>query len=173
MSGPRATVLVGVYDPHPYWNLPRERRARLEAEFPGLRWVHAEAWFQDGFGPALKEADVLFGWHLPREAFPRARRLRWIQSASAGVRRFLYPALVESEVTLTAARGVHAPFLAEQVMAWLLAHVRRLRRTERAQAERGWIQDELLESDPPETLLGKTPQVKNGRKTVIHQLTIY
>jgi phosphoglycerate dehydrogenase-like enzyme len=72
------------------------------------------------------------------------------------VRRFLYPELVTSGVTLTCSRGVHAPFLAEQVMAWLLAHVRRLHRLDRAQGARRWIQDELLREAPPETLLGRT-----------------
>jgi phosphoglycerate dehydrogenase-like enzyme len=99
---------------------------------------------------------VFFGWFLPPEAFAGASSLRWIHSPATGVRRYLYPELVASEVILTCSRGVHAPFLAEQVMAWLLAHVRRLHRLGRAQEGRRWIQAELLRDAPPETLVGRT-----------------
>jgi D-2-hydroxyacid dehydrogenase (NADP+) len=149
-------VLVSAYDRHPYWNLSPAHRHRLEREFSQVDWVHVPDWAENGFGDVLPEATAIFGWHLPEEEFARAARLRWFQSAATGVRRLLYPALVESEVTVTCARTVHAPFLAEQVMAWLLAHARRLHELRRAQGERLWIQGDLLREFPPETLIGKT-----------------
>jgi phosphoglycerate dehydrogenase-like enzyme len=149
-------VIVSAYDPHPYWNLPAAHRTRLEREFPQVRWVHVPDWKEHGFGGPLAEATAIFGWHLPEEEFARAARLRWFQSPATGVRRLLYPALVESEVVVTCARTVHAPFLAEQVMAWLLAHARRLREFDRAKRERRWVGAEILRDLPPQTLLGKT-----------------
>ncbi len=99
---------------------------------------------------------MLFGWHLPEEDFRRAGALRWIQSPATGVRRFLYPALVESEVVLTSARGAHAPFMAEHVMGWLLAHTRRSRTFCSAQDDTVWCQDEILREHPPESLIDRT-----------------
>ncbi len=149
-------VIVSAYDSHPYWNLPPAHRARLEREFPQIRWVHVPDWKDKGFGAPLAEATAVFGWHLPEDEFARAARLRWFQSPATGVRRLLYPALVDSDVVVTCARSVHAPFLAEQVMAWLLSHMRRLREFDRGREARRWLQDEQLRSRPPETLIGKT-----------------
>ncbi len=156
LTDSRPLVLVGVYFERPAWNLPVDRRAQLEAEFPELRWAHAPQWFDEGYGEALTEAEIFFGWHLDEADFRRAGRLRWIQTPSTGVRRMLHPALVESDVLLTCARGVHAPFMAEHVMAWVLAHARRLHGLCSAQDEARWTQDDLVERHPPESLLGKT-----------------
>jgi len=147
-------VLVDLRHPHPYWNLPEESRARLLLECPDAV-VCSGPGEPDPQG-ALSASSVYFGWTLSAEAFARARSLRWIHSPATGVRRYLYPALVDSDVVLTCSRGVHAPFLAEQVMAWLLSHVRRLGRLERARETGVWLQEELLREAPPETLLGRT-----------------
>ncbi len=149
-------VLVAAYHPHPFWNLPPRLLDGLKAEFTGLEWEERPGWPEHGFGDHLPEASVFFGWHLPEEDFRRAGALRWIQSPATGVRRFLYPALMESEVILTSARGAHAPFMAEHVMAWLLAHVRRLGSYRSAQDETAWCQDEVLRERPPESLTDKT-----------------
>ncbi len=151
-----ATVLVAAYLDQPFWNLRENDRRALEAEFPGVRWLHEPRWYLDGFGPALAEAEVIFAWHLAEEDFRRAARLRWLHAGSTGIRRFLYPALVESEVVLTSSRSAHAPFMAEQVMAWMLAHVRRLHGLCSAQDDGRWSQDELLRRHPPDSLLGRT-----------------
>ena len=52
---------------------------------------------------------------------PRAPRLRWIQSISAGVEEFARPVLAEHGVVLTSAAGVYDPGLAESVLGFLLA----------------------------------------------------
>ena len=57
-------------------------------------------------------AEIVFAWRPDREllegAFADAPRLRWIQSASAGVDTLLFPALVESDVVVTNARASRA-----------------------------------------------------------------
>jgi phosphoglycerate dehydrogenase-like enzyme len=152
---PPVRVLVAAYHANPFWNLPPGVRARLEGAFPGVEFRHEPRW-QEGFSDALDEAEVFFGWHLPAADFPRARRLRWIQSTATGVRRLLYPALRESEVILTSSRGVQAPFVAEHLAALLLAHERRIDRFLAAQHDRRWIGDSVLHDAPPESLAGRT-----------------
>ncbi len=153
---PQETVLVTVYSPRqPFWSLPVRCRDLLEDRFRSVEWVHVPGWESD-FGPGLAKATVWFGWHLPEPAFLGAPRLRWMHSGSAGVRRLLYPALVDSEVVLTNSSGAHAPFMAEQMMGWMLSWVRRDPQLERARAQREWAGPRLLQENPPETLLGKT-----------------
>lgn len=75
----------------------------------------------DALRAVLPDANALFLWwdrrRWLRDAFPAARRLRWIQSASDGVDTLLFPALVESEVLVTNARGVFDEPIAEWVLA--------------------------------------------------------
>ena len=66
---------------------------------------------------AIDRADVIFAWRARRElleeAWPNRARLRWIQTASAGVDSLLFPALVESDVVVTNARGIFDDAIAE------------------------------------------------------------
>jgi hypothetical protein len=63
----------------------------------------------DALRRAVADADALFMIKAPQglleDAWGAARRLRWIQTASDGVDLLLFPALVESGVTITNARG--------------------------------------------------------------------
>ena len=148
------SVRVALRHRVPYWNLPEDERGRLEASFPDVRFGFSAD--PGDAGEDLAEAEVFFGWHLSAPAFAAARVLRWIHSPATGVRRLLHPAVVASDVVLTCSRGVHAPFLAEQVMAWLLAWVREHERMRRAQEAGEWVQERLLAEAPPRTLLGTT-----------------
>ena len=73
----------------------------------------------------LDELEIVFAWNFDRpallEVVPRAPRLRWIQSISAGVEEFAKPVLAEHGVVLTSAAGVYDPGLAESVLGFLLA----------------------------------------------------
>lgn len=73
----------------------------------------------------LDELQIVFAWNFDRptllDVVPRAPRLRWIQSISAGVEEFARPVLPEHGVVLTSAAGVYDPGLAESVLGFLLA----------------------------------------------------
>jgi phosphoglycerate dehydrogenase-like enzyme len=73
---------------------------------------------------ALPATDVLFAWRprsgLLERAWPRARDLEWIQSASAGVDMLLFPELVRSHVVVTNARGIFDGAMAEYVLGLML-----------------------------------------------------
>ena len=94
---------------------------------------------------ALGDADAVFFFHGAKpdlqEAWPLATKLRWIQSASDGVDGLLFPALVQSDVEVTNARGVFDDAIAEWVIGAMLAMVTGLDRSLVSQTEHRWDDD--------------------------------
>jgi len=119
------------------WALTPEGEARLLREAPPgwrVHVVHAPT-SSDGDGPprpseevmrAVREAEVYFGFGIPRPLFLEAKRLRWVHSAAAGVGSALYPEMVASDVLFTNSAGVHATPIAEYVVAGVLHFLRGL-----------------------------------------------
>ena len=116
-------------------------------EVPGIEAIAGEAVFRcagdlDALRAALPGAEVLLGWSFAAgdvaHAFDRADRLRWIQWGGAGVDAALFPALVESDVTLTNVRGVFDQAMAEYTLGMILAFAKDFRRTDTLQREREW-----------------------------------
>jgi phosphoglycerate dehydrogenase-like enzyme len=102
----------------------------VDRELPDLREVEALARTVrvvgvDDLEDHLADLEVVFAWNFDRptllDAIPRAPRLRWIQSISAGVEDFAGPVLAQHGVILTSAAGVYDPGLAESVLGFLLA----------------------------------------------------
>jgi phosphoglycerate dehydrogenase-like enzyme len=91
---------------------------------------------------AIGRADVVLTWSSQRELFEgawdRARRLRWMQTASAGVDALLFPALVEGDVVLTNARGVFDSAIAEWAIGMMVAFAKDLVGALDAQRRREW-----------------------------------
>lgn len=75
-------------------------------------------------------ADVLFavpGGRVPTAGFVRkAKNLRWIHAASAGVDHLLIPEIVESDIIVTNCPGIHAVTISEHVFSMILAFSRDL-----------------------------------------------
>jgi phosphoglycerate dehydrogenase-like enzyme len=92
------------------------------------------------------EADALYVWRANRDrlraAWPGFVRLRWIQTASAGVDSLLFPELVESGVVVTNARGVFDDAIAEWVIGMLLLFAGDTLRTLELQREARWLHRE-------------------------------
>jgi phosphoglycerate dehydrogenase-like enzyme len=131
--------------------------ARLEVVFepdllPATRYV-ADHKGVDGFALTaeqevlwrghLADADVL--WDFPpassdgTDGLAFAANLKWIQTTSSGVgQRVQRLGLVDSDVLITTARGVHAAPLTEFVFLTLLSHVKRLRHLQEEQRKHGW-----------------------------------
>ena len=116
-------------------------------EVPGLEALDAAASFRcanglDALRDTLPGAEVLLGWQFAASdvghAFECADRLRWIQWCGAGVDAALFPALVESDVTLTNLRGVFDRPMAEYTLGMILAFAKDFRRTGALQRERTW-----------------------------------
>jgi phosphoglycerate dehydrogenase-like enzyme len=100
----------------------------------------------EGLEAHLAELDAVFAWNFDRprllDVVPRAPRLRWIQSISAGVEELASPTLPAHGVVLTNAAGVYDPGLAESVLGFVLAFSARL--LEDARLRPGeWPADEI------------------------------
>ena len=91
---------------------------------------------------ALPGTEVLLVWDFTsdavRDAWPAADALRWVHTASAGVDRLTFPALLASDVTLTNSRGVFDRPMAEYVLGLVLAMAKDLPGTLAAQSRREW-----------------------------------
>jgi phosphoglycerate dehydrogenase-like enzyme len=119
-------------------------KPRYVADHVGVRgFVHApeqrRRWVAH-----LARADAL--WDFPPPApdgggggLVLAPRARWVQTTSAGVgQKVRQLGLVDSDVIVTTARGVHAGPLAEFAFLALLAHVKRLDHLRAEQAAKRW-----------------------------------
>jgi phosphoglycerate dehydrogenase-like enzyme len=86
--------------------------------------------------------DALFVCGMARSLieplFARARSARWVHTRFAGLDALLFPALVESPVPLTNARGVFSRSLAEFAVAGLLYFTKDFRRMIQNQVARRW-----------------------------------
>ncbi len=96
----------------------------------------------EAIGNAIAEAEVILCWpgacRLLEQGWPQARNLRWVHCVYAGLDGFLFPALIESDVTVTNSRGVFSDSLGEFVIAAVLYFAKDLRRMNRSQAAEAW-----------------------------------
>ena len=79
----------------------------------------------------IDDAQILFlRWGLDQDVFQRlvteTPNLEWIHTISAGVEHVLFPELIESDIVLTNASGVFNVPIAETVLGYMLAVVKRL-----------------------------------------------
>ena len=88
---------------------------------------------------ALPNADAFLGWQLDATLLAAAPRLRWVQAVGAGVDGFLFPELLTSQIALTNNSGVHAPNMAEHVLALMLGFARNLPAMIRAGEQHVWL----------------------------------
>ncbi len=135
---PVRKVLIATEHPLRLYVAPEWFAQRLRNDFPSLQIVEVRK-FAD-IDREIADADVLYSQSLTREQFLPARKLRWIHSQAAAVHQFMYPELIESDVVLTNGRDVHAPVVAEQVMAMIFALARRIPESVRFQLKHLWAQ---------------------------------
>jgi phosphoglycerate dehydrogenase-like enzyme len=134
-------IVVAVHDP-PVWTLPPAEVARIARALPDDDVTDART--TEERRAAFPDADVVLASRMTEGEFLSARRLRWIQSSAVGVGGVLSRAVVESDVIVTNARGLHADALAEHAVALALAVRRRLHVAVARQMTRTWAQAEFM-----------------------------
>ena len=75
------------------------------------------------------------------ELLARAKKLRWIQTPMAGLEHYMFPALAESDVTLSNMQGIYSDNIADHVMGYILMFSRGFHIFLRRQLERNWAKD--------------------------------
>lgn len=83
------------------------------------------------------ELEIAFGG-LGRAQLPDAKRLKWLQTAGAGVNGLLTPELRDRDLILTNASGIHAEPITEHMFGMLLMVTRRLAEAWDQQKTRQW-----------------------------------
>jgi len=128
--------------------------ADVETRPPGIETAHEVVELRFAPGPdelarLLPDADALFVWRLDPTwlpgLWPAPGRLRWIQTASAGVDTLLFPELIESDVVVTNAAGVFDEPIAEWVIGAMLAFTSGLHASIADQQRREWTSGRTTE----------------------------
>ena len=94
----------------------------------------------DGEEAALREiadADAFFGKLTP-SLLEAAGRLRWVQSPTASLEHYMFPALVEHACRLTNMRGIYADVIADHVFGYILCFARNFHLYLRQQLRSHW-----------------------------------
>ncbi len=117
------------------WALTPEGERQLRSEAPAGWRMHIvrSPTSSDGDGPprpsdevmaAVRDAEVYYGFGIPRTLFLETRKLKWVHSAAAGVGTSTYAEMADSDVVLTNSAGVHAIPIAEFIVAGVLHFLR-------------------------------------------------
>jgi phosphoglycerate dehydrogenase-like enzyme len=85
----------------------------------------------------IADADALFGYLTPK-LLPAARQLRWAQSPTASMEKYLYPELVASGIVVTNMRGIFSDVIADHVFGFILCFAKNFHVYLRQQAQRVW-----------------------------------
>lgn len=115
--------------------LDAERFQRLVQAVPQVSFVNAE-----DEATALKAMPDAVGFlgKITPTLLAAAPQLRWVQSFTASLEHYLFPALIEHPCTLTNMRGLFSDVIADHVMGYVLCFARQLHTYIRQQAERRW-----------------------------------
>ena len=99
----------------------------------------------------VADADAILGTISP-ELFTSAKKLKWVQTYSAGVETFRFPEFINSDVTLTNCKIIQGPNIADHALAMLLSLTRNLNLIVAARTTEKWEKDKYH----PMELRGKT-----------------
>ncbi|HIE97981.1 MAG TPA: D-2-hydroxyacid dehydrogenase [Planctomycetes bacterium] len=86
---------------------------------------------------AIADAEGFFGKMTP-ELLAAARQLRWVQSPTASLEHYLFPALIEHPCQLSNMRGLFSDVIADHVMGFVLCFARNLHTYLRRQQQSRW-----------------------------------
>lgn len=122
-----------------------EVRRQLVAETAGAKARVTNAPDLASALAAMPTADAFFGKLTP-QLLAAAPRLRWVQSPTASLEHFLFPALIEHPCQLTNMRGIFSDVIADHVMGYVISFARNLHLYRDQQRSGRW---EPIGSDGP------------------------
>jgi len=97
----------------------------------------------------MADAEVYFGFGIPRPLFLAAPHLKWVHSAAAGVGNALYAEMMASPVVLSNSAGIHAHPIAEYVVGGVLHFIRGIDVVVAQQREGRWDKHFFVADDSP------------------------
>jgi len=134
-------LLICIAHRYRLWCAPPSYYERAQKRWPAMRVVNLVDYA--AVEREIGDADIFAGASLRPQQFAAARKLKWIQTPSAGVNLLMYPELRSSGVIVTNARGVHAQAMSEHVLGTIIALARNFPAAVRCQTQHQWAQKEL------------------------------
>ncbi len=130
---------------HPPIDDHRLRAVQLAADTMCV--VNAET--QDRAIEEISDADAFFGKITPG-LLAAAGQLRWVQSPTASLEHYLFPALIEHPCRLSNMRGLFSDVIADHVMGFVLCFARNLHTYFQRQQQSRWapVGNEMLTEFP-------------------------
>jgi phosphoglycerate dehydrogenase-like enzyme len=135
------------------WQAPRELADKISARWPEMKVVYLPNY--EHVADEIPDTDILVGFSLRPDQFSLAKKLKWIHATAAGVGQLMYPALRQSSIVVTNARGIHSEPMAEHILGTMIALARRFPDAFRFQQQSHWAQQEIWDARPHE-LQGQT-----------------
>jgi len=120
------------------------RLAKIQAAATPMQVVNARD--EEHAAAEIVDADALFGYLTPR-LLQAAKKLRWSQSPTASMEKYLYPELVASPVIVTNMRGIFSDVIADYVFGFILCFAKNFHTYIRQQSRSEW---RMLGRDPGE-----------------------
>jgi phosphoglycerate dehydrogenase-like enzyme len=139
-------LLIFVHHPFDQWNAPAWFPKRLQQEFPQVKVVSLPDYKR--VDEEIVDAEMVMAWSIRPLQIAAAKRLRWIHSPAAAVNQLMFPELIDSEISLTNAREVHGPVVAEHVIALIFALAKKIPDSARLQDKHVWGQQILWDERP-------------------------
>lgn len=155
---PRA--VLDMADRRPAWAMPAWVPGELEAALPAVWELVTIEEETSGAGDgasrvhprvveAVRDAEIYFGYGIPAALLEAGPRLRWVHSGAAGVAKSLTPEMLASPVVFTNSAKVHAPPIAETVLAMILFFGRGLDFAVEGKRQGEWWQEPFYAADTP------------------------
>lgn len=146
-------LVICIWHKFTLWQAPRELADKISARWPQMKVVYLPNY--DHVADEIPDTGILVGFSLRSEQFSRAKKLKWIHATAAGVGQLMYPALRQSNIVVTNARGIHSEPMAEHILGTIIALARRFPDAFRFQQQSHWAQQEIWDMRPRE-LQGQT-----------------
>jgi phosphoglycerate dehydrogenase-like enzyme len=105
---------------------------------------------------AVRDAEIYFGYGIPAEILDGGPGLRWVHSGAAGVGGSLHDTMKASEVVFTNSAGIHAPPMAETVLAMILYFGRGIDFAVANQRQGRWSTDPFYDTSAPPVELSES-----------------
>jgi phosphoglycerate dehydrogenase-like enzyme len=86
----------------------------------------------------ISDADILVCMKVDREAFLKAKNLKWVHIGLAGVEKSLFPELISSQILLTSSKGIHSITVAELILGMILAFAKGILISFNYQKKKAW-----------------------------------
>lgn len=99
---------------------------------------------KEHFKELIPEADILVCFSISPENFQRAKNLKWIHLAVAGVDKSVFPELLQSKVIITASKGIHSHTIAEHILGMILCFATGIHLSTLRQTQKIWASDEVM-----------------------------